>query len=123
MVISIRLQLAYSVRQHTYRSLLPFIIIAGIFGILLVFPYAAEISSIYKMGDKNEMEAMSFRFNGPYWWVYSSGFILPLLPAFGLFPAIGKRPILVVAIAVIAMIPVSYTPVVSIITQLTSGVD
>ncbi len=122
-VVAIRWRLVHSARENAYRFLLPFIIAAGIFGIILVFPYAIEIFVAYYSGAQYEMEAMSFRFNGPYWWAYSASFILPLLPTCGLFPFIGKRPILVVAIAALALIPVSFTPVVSVIKRLTSRAE
>jgi hypothetical protein len=120
---AIRWRLMYSARENAYRFLLPFIIAAGILGVILVCPYVTEVFVAYYSGVQYEMEAVLFRFHGPYWWVYCAGFILPLLPTCGLVPLIGKRPVLMAAIAVVALIPVSFMPIVSIIKRSSSRAE
>lgn len=97
-----------------YRHLLPFSIAAWMLGFVLVYPFAMELFVAWYSGAMYEMESVLFRFNGPYWWVYRSGFILPLLPVFGLFPWIGKRPVVMLVIAVLALMPVSFVCITSL---------
>jgi hypothetical protein len=84
---------------------------------MLVLPYAVEVFVAYYSGAQYEAEVMAYRLNGPYWWAYCAGFIFPLLPILGLFPFIGKRPVLMFAIAAMALIPITFTSVGEIIRQ------
>lgn len=106
-VFALRWRLAHA-GESAYRHLLPFTFAAGALGFILVYPFAMEFFVAWYSGAMYEMESVLFRFNGPYWWAYRSGFILPLLPVFGLFPWIGKRPVVMLVIAVLALIPVSF---------------
>lgn len=108
-VFALRWRLAHAARESAYRHLLPFTIAAWVLGFVLVYPLAMEVFVAWYSGAMYEVEAITFRFNGPYWWVYRAGFVLPLLPVFGLFPWIGKRPVLMLVIAVLAMLPVSFS--------------
>ncbi len=99
--------------QGVHKFLFPFILAASVLGIALVAPYAIEVFVDYYSGSLYQVEAMAFRFNGPYWWVYYSGLILPMLPIFGVLPQIGSRPIIVAIIAVLAMVPVVFVQVMS----------
>ncbi|MES2981595.1 MAG: hypothetical protein V4727_04710 [Verrucomicrobiota bacterium] len=98
--------------QGTHKFLFPFILTASILGIALIAPYAIEVFVAYYSGAIYEVEAMNFRFNGSYGWVYYSGFILPLLPIFAVLPQIGSRPILVALVGMLAMVPVVFDHVV-----------
>ena len=113
-----RLIINHSTSEAAHRSLRPFIVVASILGWCIIYPFAVEIFVAYYSGAIYEMEAVSFRFNGVYWWVYSAGFILPLLPMIGLIPWVGRRPTLIVGIALLSLIPVSFTPVVTIISRI-----
>lgn len=103
--------------KSAYRVILPFIISAATLGIIFVGPYVVEFFAAYYGGAIYEREVMLFRLNGPYWWVYSAGFILPLLPIIGVFPAIGRRPFLITFIAFLAIIPACFTPIVTFVTR------
>jgi len=107
-----------STSETAHRSLLPFIVVASILGWCIIYPFAVEIFVAYYSGAIYEMEAVSFRFSGVYWWVYTAGFILPLLPMIGLLPWVGRRPTLIAGIALLSLIPVSFTPVVTIISRI-----
>lgn len=122
-IVAFRWRFLHSAGGSAYRTLVPFISAAGIFGVILVFPYIMEVFVVYYSGAQYELEAMLYRFNGPYWWVYYAGLILPLLPILGLFPFIGKRPTMVVAISFLALIPVSFTPAVTVIKRITTKVE
>ena len=53
--------------------------------------------------------SISFRMNGPYAWAYSLAIILPVLPVAGILPVIGKRPLLMAGIALLALLPAAFT--------------
>jgi hypothetical protein len=109
-----------STQQGAHKFLFPFIIAAGVLGIVLIAPYAIELFVTSYSGTIYEKDAVSFRFNGPYWWVYYCGFILPLLPTFGVIPPVGNRPTIVALIAVLALIPVLFTPTIVCIKRFTN---
>lgn len=98
-----------STQQGAHKFLFPFIIVAGVLGIALVAPLAIELFVASYSGAIYETSVVSFRFNGPYWWVFYGGFILPLLPTFGVLPFIGNRPVVVAFIAMLALIPALFT--------------
>lgn len=112
-VVAIQWRLTHSASENAFRHLLPFIAAAGVLGIILLFPYAIEFFVANYSGALYEVESISFRFNGPYWWVYWLQTFLPLLPILGLFPFVGKRPILMVVFAGLAMLPVAHATIAS----------
>jgi hypothetical protein len=112
-----------STQQGAHKFLFPFIIAAGVLGIALIAPYAIELFVASYSGAIYESAIVSFRFNGPYWWVYYCGFIFPLLPTFGVIPIIGSRPVVVAFLAVIALIPVLFTPTVGYIRRITKKAE
>ncbi len=103
-----------SAEQGVHKFLFPFILVASVLGIALIAPYGIEVFVDYYSGSLYQVEAMVFRFNGSYWWVYYSGLILPMLPIFGVLPQIGSRPIIVAIIGVLAMVPVVFVQVMSL---------
>lgn len=107
-VFALRWRFTHAAGESAYRHLLAFTFVAWVLGFVLVYPLAMEFFVAWYSGAMYEMESVLFRFNGPYWWAYRAGFILPLLPMFGLFPWIGKRPVVMLVIAVLALIPVSF---------------
>lgn len=106
-VVSIQWRIAHSTSESAYRHLLPFIVVAGVLGIILISPLA-ELFVAYYRGSIFEMEAVTCRYKGPYWWAYWSLAIFPLLPMLGLLPFIGKRPVLMASLAGLATLPVIY---------------
>lgn len=108
-VLAFRGRAMHAAGENAYRHLLPFTLAACALGFILVYPFAMEMFVAWYSGALYEMEAVTFRLNGPYGWVYRAGFILPLLPFFGLFPWIGRRPVLMLVIAVLASIPAAFT--------------
>lgn len=107
-VFALRWRVTHGAGEGAYRYLVPFSIAASVLGFVLVYPFAMELFVAWYSGAMYEMEAVAFRFNGPYGWAYRAGFILPLLPVFGLFPWIGKRPVVMLVIAVLALVPVAF---------------
>lgn len=97
--------------EGAHKSLFPFIIAAGLMGCILVGPFGMEAFVAYYSGALHETDPILFRLEGPYRWVYLTAFILPLLPVFGLLPPVGKRPVLMTVLAVLAMVPVVYARV------------
>ena len=87
------------------RFLLPSIVAASGLGIALIAPYLLEIFIIKYSGAIYEMEGIGYRINGPYWWVYYLGAILPLLPILALIPRIKRRPLIVATLALLGMVP------------------
>ena len=87
------------------RFLLPSIVAASGLGIALIAPYLLEIFIIKYSGAIYEMEGIEYRINGPYWWVYYLGAILPLLPILALIPRIKRRPFIVATLALLGMVP------------------
>ena len=51
------------------------------------------------------MEALSYRLNGPYWWVYYGSAIFPQLPGLALIPALRKHPLTVLLLALLGAVP------------------
>ncbi len=106
-VISIQWRLTHSASENAFRHLLPFIAAASILGIILALPFA-ELFVAYYSGALYEMESIKFRYEGPYWWAYWALVTFPLLPTLGLFPFIGKRPIVMATLAGLAMLTVTF---------------
>lgn len=97
--------------EGAHKFLFPFIISAGVMGCVLVGPYGMEAFVAYYSGALYEVHPVAFRLEGPYRWVYLTAFILPLLPVFGLLRPIGKRPVLMTVLALLATVPVVYVRV------------
>jgi hypothetical protein len=106
--MAIRWRCTNSPQANAYRFLFPYTAAAGVLGLVLVFPFAMELFVAHYSGALFEMEVMSYRLNGHYWWVFCMGAILPLLPLLGMTPFIGRRPLLVAGIASAAATPVLF---------------
>jgi uncharacterized membrane protein YozB (DUF420 family) len=102
---AIRWRIRHRAGEGAHRSLFPFIIAAGVMGCVLVVSYMIESFVAYYSGSIFEVRTVTYRFDGSYQWVYLTVILLPLLPISGLLPAVGKRPLLMAVIAVLAMIP------------------
>ena len=95
--------------QSISTSLHPSIVAASGLGIALIAPYLLEIFIIKYSGAIYEMEGIEYRMNGPYWWVYYLGAILPLLPILALIPRIKRRPFIVATLALLGMVPIVFS--------------
>ena len=103
-----------SAELRIHKFLLPYILVASALGIALIVPYAMELFIVYYSGENYEMEAVTYRFTGPYRWFFYGKSILPLLPILGVLPQIGSRPVFVAFIGVLAMVPVLFDQVMSL---------
>lgn len=92
-------------KNPAHRFLFPYIIAATAGGLLLALSYFIEVFIANFSGSKYELEAFRYRFTGPYAWAYVMTLCLPMLPAFGFIPAIGRRPAIMIALAIIAAVP------------------
>ena len=98
-------KLRRSNQQGVHKFLFPFILSASVMGMALLASYAMEVFIAYYSGAIYALELVFYRFDGPYWWVFASGAILPILPIFGVFPQVGGRPVFVAFIGALAMAP------------------
>jgi hypothetical protein len=94
--------------NKTLSYLFPLILLSAIAGIALIYPYAIEIFVARYSGAIYEMEALTFRLTGPYWWVYYASIILPPLPGLALIPAVRKQPIVVALLALLGAVPSAF---------------
>ncbi len=83
-------------------SLLPFLIVAGITGIMTAG--LALLHWTFHNGMMIDAQMLKMRFGGPYWWVYLGILVLPLLPLTGFFPPIARCPWLVAGFAFVAIL-------------------
>jgi cytochrome b561 len=87
--------------SSAYRRLLPFILVAGILGIVILYRYGMEFFVASYSGAIYEVEAQS---RGVITLIAISAF-LTALPLAGLIPMIGKRASSVICIGCLAAIP------------------
>lgn len=78
----------------SHRFLFPFILVAGIAGVLHLSLFAMEAFVIYYTGAIYIYRVLHF-----------ASALLPLLPAAGILPQIGKRPLWVAGLGFLALIP------------------
>jgi hypothetical protein len=90
-----------------HRFLFPYVMAAGCLGVVWLMPYFWEVAM--QCYSTRSHEPLSFRFTGPYAWVYLSAIFLPILPGIAILPGIGKRPVLVAIIALLAILPASFS--------------
>ena len=115
MAAAIYWRLNRSVEQGVHRFLLPYILVASAMGIAVIAPFAMEMFVAYYSGAIYSFEPLTYRFSGPYWWYFYSALIFPLLPIFGVFPQIGNRPVVVAFIGMLAMAPVLFNRIMSLL--------
>ena len=87
------------------KALFPFIIAASLIGMILSYMYAMEFFVGFYSGAKYELAAAKFRLTGPYGWIYLFLAITPLLPAAAILPWIGRRPLTVALLGILALLP------------------
>ena len=79
--------------------LFPYIIVAALAGMVISYIHAMELFVAWYSG------AAKYRLTGPYAWVSISMSIAPLLPAFAIIPGVGRRPMTVALLGVLAVLP------------------
>lgn len=107
-VLAIGWRLTHPKDESAHKFLFPAIVAAGLLGCGLLLPFAMETFIAYYSGSSNPMAVMRFRLTGPYWFVYFTGILLPPLPLVGLIPTLGKKPVLMTVIAMLASLPVAF---------------
>lgn len=90
---------------NAHRFLFPFIVVAALAGMAVSYLYCMEFFVAWYSGGKQEFDALKFRLTGPYWWVYASCALAPLLPAAAIIPWIGTRPLFVILLGTLAPLP------------------
>jgi hypothetical protein len=88
-----------------HRFLFPFIVVAALAGMAVSYLYCMEFFVAWYSGGKHEFDAVKFRLTGPYGWVYTSCALAPLLPAAAIIPWLGKRPLPVALLGILAPLP------------------
>jgi hypothetical protein len=88
-----------------HRFLFPYIIAASLVGMVISYLYAMEFFVAYYSGSDNPHLAARLQPGSPYAWFYASLVLAPLLPAFAIFPWIGKRPLAVARLGILATLP------------------
>ncbi|WP_367871932.1 hypothetical protein [Luteolibacter sp. Populi] len=88
-----------------YGFLFPYIIVAALAGMVISYMYAGELFVAWYSGAAIEIEAAKYRLSGPYAWVYISMLIAPLLPVFAIIPWVGRRPLAVALLGLLAVLP------------------
>lgn len=85
-----------------HRFLFPYIIATGIAAILLLGEPLVEIFIACYSG---ATFTIRMRYTGPYAWVFLAGGFLPFLPALGILPTLGKRPVVMASLGLLALLP------------------
>ena len=91
--------------ENSHLFFLPFVTVTFGAALQIQVLLLQELFVAWYSGAIYEFDAMMFRFNGPYWWAYVAGAILPLMPGLGLIPFVGRRPALVASLALIGLMP------------------
>jgi hypothetical protein len=84
-----------------YRSMLPYVLIAGLLGVAILYGYLMEFFVASYSGAIYEVEGFT---GATILWVAIS-IILTALPLAGLIPLIGRHTVALIAIGVLASIP------------------
>jgi hypothetical protein len=88
-----------------HRFLFPYIAVAALTGLVIAYLYGMELFVAYYSGAGPAHAAAKLRLDGPYGWLYISLVVFPLLPAIGILPWIGRRPLAVALLGVLAPLP------------------
>jgi hypothetical protein len=88
-----------------HRFLFPYIIAASLLGMILSYLYAMELFVAWYSGADPAYDPSKALLPGLYGWLYFSLPITPLLPAAAIIPCIGKRPLLVALLGILAPLP------------------
>ncbi|GAA5121584.1 hypothetical protein GCM10023212_17050 [Luteolibacter yonseiensis] len=80
--------------------------VAGALGLVWLLTPLVKIAIFYASDDTHVI--LSYRLTGSYAWVYLSAALLAILPCLGIVPGIGKRPLLVASLALLAMPPAAF---------------
>jgi hypothetical protein len=88
-----------------HKFLFPYIIAASLFGMVLSYLYAMELFVAWYSGADPAYDPTKTLPTGLYGWLYFSLPVTPLLPAAAIIPWIGKRPLLVALLGILAPLP------------------
>ena len=88
-----------------HRFLFPYIIAASLIGMVLSYLYAVELFVAWYSGADPAYDPAKALLAGSYGWLYFSLPVAPLLPVTAIIPWIGKRPLLVALLGILAPLP------------------
>jgi hypothetical protein len=88
-----------------HRFLFPYIAVASLVGLVLSYLVGMELFVAYYSGANDAHAAAKLRLTGPYGWFYVFLVGAPLLPALAVLPWIGKRPLVVALLGIVAPLP------------------
>lgn len=88
-----------------HHFLFPYIAVAALTGLVITYLYGMELFVAYYSGAGPSHAAARLRLDGPYGWFYISLAVFPLLPALAILPWIGRRPLAVASLGVLAPLP------------------
>jgi hypothetical protein len=88
-----------------HRFLFPYIAVASAVGLVMSYLSGMELFVAYYSGTDNALLAASLRLASPHGWFFISLTIAPLLPALAILPWIGRRPLTVGLLGVLAGLP------------------
>ena len=89
--------------EATHKFLFPFIIAAMLTGLLILAQGGSEVVAILYGSSYQIMTSSGQVVDGRM--VFLAGFLFLILPGFGLFPPVGKRPWLVATLALLSPCP------------------
>ena len=90
---------------RSHRFLLPFMIVAFGFGVIVSYLLGMELFLAWYSGASYSGKGSPLQPGGSLAWLPPVLPCLPLLVGFGTIPAIGRRPLVVAALALLAMVP------------------
>lgn len=105
-VASLYWKRARAAENGAHRFLFPYLMTAG--GLGLTWVMVPIVTLVMLWVRHGTFVFTSFRLSDPYAWAYRLVILLPLLPALGMFPSIGKRPLLLTVLAGLAMCPAAF---------------
>ena len=94
-------------KANAHRFLFPYIIAAGIAGLLPLAALGLELFVAWYSGAVSASGSVSFVVVGHYRWLLAILFCFAMLPAAGIVPAVGKRPILMACLGLLSLLTVS----------------
>jgi len=92
--------------HEAYRFLFPYLIAVGILGMARI---TGPVMGITMAGMEHGFkDVYTYYLSGENTWIFGLTILLPLLPAFGIIPAIGRKSLVVGCLALLAMLPTAF---------------
>ncbi|OYV07508.1 MAG: hypothetical protein CFE26_00580 [Verrucomicrobiales bacterium VVV1] len=91
--------------RDAHRFLFPYIGAVALTALALLLSHGSEWITVIYSGDPMGAEILKYRFTGPYWWYFTGRLFLPLAPVAGVIPALGKRPVSMIILGLLATVP------------------